>query len=200
MDLIDGSSALAHTMVYNGAKPTSVDFIRHDQNKLIASYTDSQLRVFDVETGKVVQSSFKGADSTYDKSISTQMNRVLSHPVMPLAITAHEDHHIRFFDTRSAECSHSMVAHLDAVSSLDFSPNGLVLVSGGHDSSVRLWDVSSYACLQEFSSHRKKYDEAIHCVRFHSRNANDPAAGVSGGSEWLATGGADSCTKLYNFA
>jgi hypothetical protein len=60
--------------------------------------------------------------------------------------------------------------------------------------------MQSKSCLQEFSSHRKKYDEAIHCVHFHPRTVAGGSAAsgsVHGGSAWLATGGADSCAKLY---
>ncbi|KAJ8360051.1 hypothetical protein SKAU_G00165760 [Synaphobranchus kaupii] len=36
---------------------------------------------------------------------------------------------------------HSMVAHLDAVTSLAVDPNGLYLMSGSHDCSIRLWNM-----------------------------------------------------------
>ena len=44
---------------------------------------------------------------------------------------------------------------------------GLTLVTGGHDRSVRLWDLTSHACVDEISTHRPKFDEAIHDVKFH---------------------------------
>jgi len=30
-----------------------------------------------------------------------QINRIVSHPTLPLTITAHEDHHLRFFDNNT---------------------------------------------------------------------------------------------------
>lgn len=45
-------------------------------------------------------------------------------------MTAHEDRHIRFYDNNTGEAIHSMVAHLDAVTSLAVDPNGLYLLSG----------------------------------------------------------------------
>jgi len=103
-------------------------------------------------------------------------------------MSGHEDRYIRFFDINSGECSFSMLAHLDAVSSLDIDPAGLVLCSGGHDGSVRLWDIasSSKACLQEFTGHRRKTDEGVASVRYHP---------ILPGL--LATGGADSIVKVY---
>ena len=55
---------------------------------------------------------------------------VRSHPTLPLTITAHEDRHIRFFDNKTGKLAHSMVAHLDAVTSLAVDVNGLYLISG----------------------------------------------------------------------
>jgi len=76
---------------------------------------------------------------------------------MPIVVSGHEDRYIRFFDINSGSCSFSMLSHLDAVSSLDIDPTGLVLCSGGHDGSVRLWDLASASkpCLQEFTGHRR---------------------------------------------
>ena len=59
-----------------------------------------------------------------------QINKVLSHPTFPITITAQEDRHIKFFDNNSGKLIHSMVAHLDAVTSLAVDPNGLYLMSG----------------------------------------------------------------------
>ena len=121
-----------------------------------------------------------------DNSPLTQINQIITHPTLPLAITGHEDKYIRFFDLNTGSCANSMVAHLDAVSSLAINPNGLGLVSGGHDSSVRFWDINSRACTQEFTSHRKKYSEGVHSLAFH------PTTPI------LASGGADATVRVYN--
>ena len=64
------------------------------------------------------------------------------------SFSAHEDRHIRFFDNGSGKMIHSMVAHLDAVTSLAVDPNGLYLLSGSHDCSIRLWNLDSKTCVQ----------------------------------------------------
>ncbi len=58
------------------------------------------------------------------------ISRVVTHPTLPLSITGHEDRHIRFFDNRTGKQTHSMVAHLDAVTSLAIDGHGLYLISG----------------------------------------------------------------------
>jgi striatin 1/3/4 len=185
--------------------PTSVSFVNSDLNKLIVSFSNSEIILYDIETGQPVIKSFENVSSTYNNTVETQINRIITHYTLPIAITAHEDRCIKFFDLNTSKSIHSMVAHLDAVSTLDISPNGLVLASAGHDSSIRLWDISNYACLQEFTSHRKKYDEAIHSVKFHPRmqgsltgsKSESGVTSVFGGSSWLGSCGADGCCKLY---
>lgn len=55
---------------------------------------------------------------------------MVSHPTLPLTITAHEDRHIRFWDNHTGQLVQSMVAHLDSVTSLATDANGLYLLSG----------------------------------------------------------------------
>jgi len=67
-----------------------------------------------------------------DSIFGRQINRIISHPTLPLTITAHEDRHIRFYDNNTGKLAHSMVAHLDAVTCLAVDPNGLYLLSGSN--------------------------------------------------------------------
>ena len=54
----------------------------------------------------------------------------------------------------------------------------------GHDSSIRLWNLDSKTCVQEITSHRKKCDESIYAVAFHSSRP------------FLASAGADALAKV----
>ncbi|KAG0351051.1 hypothetical protein BG005_009466 [Podila minutissima] len=166
--------------------PTGLDFCPTDLKKMVVSYSNSVIKLFDIETGKEILA-FK-SDETYDGTNATQINKIVCHPTMPVVVSGHEDRYIRFFDVNSGSCSFSMLSHLDAVSSLDIDPFGLVLCSGGHDGSVRLWDMasSSKTCLQEFTSHRRKGDEGVCAVQYH-RSLPDV----------LATAGADLTIKVH---
>ncbi|ORY01712.1 WD40 repeat-like protein [Basidiobolus meristosporus CBS 931.73] len=163
--------------------PTSIEFSHSEPNKLMVAYQNSIIRLFDIETGQPVLNF--NSDATYDSTSATQINKIVAHPTLPLVISAHEDRYIRFFDINTGQCIHSMIAHLDSVSALDINHTGLQLVSGGHDSSIRIWDTTMYKCLQEFSSHRRKSDEGVCSVRYHQS------------LPWLASGGADSVVKIY---
>ncbi|NWH30936.1 STRN protein, partial [Chloropsis hardwickii] len=163
--------------------PSSVDLVSSDPSLMVASFNSGHTSIFNMETRQRILTLESGVDTTV--SSSCQINRVISHPTLPISITAHEDRHIKFYDNNTGKLIHSMVAHLDAVTSLAVDPNGLYLMSGSHDCSIRLWNLESKTCIQEFTAHRKKFDESIHDVAFHPSKC------------YIASAGADALAKVF---
>ncbi|OSD02797.1 WD40 repeat-like protein [Trametes coccinea BRFM310] len=164
---------------------SAVEAIRSDLKKVAVAYQNAVIKIFEIESGKELLK-FQVDPVEGDDSISAQANAMVSHPTMPLLITGHEDKHIRIFDINTGQCTHSMVAHLDAVTSLSLDAAGFLLVSGSHDCSVRYWEIlGSKACKQENTSHREKAREGVLDVEFH------PSLPV------MASAGADGVVKLY---
>ncbi|XP_059135422.1 striatin-3 isoform X3 [Peromyscus eremicus] len=172
---------------YNGDKghgiPTSVDFIGCDPAYMVTSFNTGSAVIYDLETSQSLVMLSSQVDSGLQSS--NHINRVVSHPTLPVTITAHEDRHIKFFDNKTGKMIHSMVAHLDAVTSLAVDPNGIYLMSGSHDCSIRLWNLDSKTCVQEITAHRKKLDESIYDVAFHPSKA------------YIASAGADALAKVF---
>ncbi|XP_029396682.1 striatin-3 isoform X2 [Mus pahari] len=172
---------------YNGDKehgiPTSVDFIGCDPAHMVTSFNTGCAVIYDLETSQSLVMLSSQVDSGLQSS--NHINRVVSHPTLPVTITAHEDRHIKFFDNKTGKMIHSMVAHLDAVTSLAVDPNGIYLMSGSHDCSIRLWNLDSKTCVQEITAHRKKLDESIYDVAFHPSKA------------YIASAGADALAKVF---
>nr|CAD7202797.1 unnamed protein product [Timema douglasi] len=157
--------------------PTSVDFVRDEPNRMVAAYNSGHCIVYDLDSSKPVD--------VDNNVLGRQINRVVAHPTLPLTMTAHEDRHIRFFDNTTGKLVHSMVAHLDSVTSLAVDPNGLYLLSGSHDCSIRLWNLDNKTCVQEITAHRKKFDESIFDVAFHPSRP------------YIASAGADALAKVF---
>ncbi|XP_033956534.1 striatin-like isoform X2 [Pseudochaenichthys georgianus] len=183
--LWDANTTSPALAVFNEDKklgiPSSVDLVCSDPAHLVSSFTNGEIGLFNMETRQLVLS----LESNLEPGTPCQINKVLSHPTLPITITAEEDRHIKFFDNNSGKMIHSMVAHLDAVTSLAVDPNGLYLMSGSHDCSIRLWNLDSKTCIQEFTAHRKKFDESIHDVAFHPTKC------------YIASAGADALAKVF---
>ncbi|XP_042533320.1 striatin-3 isoform X3 [Dipodomys spectabilis] len=172
---------------YNGDKehgvPTSVDFIGCDPAHMVTSFNTGSAVIYDLETSQSLVMLSSQVEAGLQSN--NHINRVVSHPTLPVTITAHEDRHIKFFDNKTGKMIHSMVAHLDAVTSLAVDPNGIYLMSGSHDCSIRLWNLDSKTCVQEITAHRKKLDESIYDVAFHPSKA------------YIASAGADALAKVF---
>ncbi|XP_063295794.1 striatin-3 isoform X2 [Pelobates fuscus] len=172
---------------YNGNRehgiPTSVDFIGCEPAHAVASFTSGCIVLYDLETAQSLLQLSAPSDS--GPPFSSHINKVVSHPTLPVTIAAYEDRHIKFFDNKSGKMIHSMVAHLDAVTCLAVDPNGIYLMSGSHDCSIRLWNLDSKTCVQEITAHRKKLDESIYDVAFHPSKA------------FIASAGADALAKVF---
>ncbi|XP_026187266.1 striatin-4 [Mastacembelus armatus] len=160
--------------------PTSVAFVVTDPNQVVVSFDGGETLLYDLNTEQSIT-----ALETQTKDGSELINRVVCHPSEPLSITAHENRTIRFLDNKTGKLVHSMVAHLDAVTCLTTDPKGSYLISGSHDCSVRLWMLDNRTCVQEITAHRKKHDEAIHDVAFHSSQP------------FIASAGADALAKIF---
>ncbi|XP_055474438.1 striatin isoform X3 [Psammomys obesus] len=150
--------------------------------RLLSCSADGTLRLWNTAEAAPALSVFNDNQAA---NSSCQINRVISHPTLPISITAHEDRHIKFYDNNTGKLIHSMVAHLEAVTSLAVDPNGLYLMSGSHDCSIRLWNLESKTCIQEFTAHRKKFEESIHDVAFHPSKC------------YIASAGADALAKVF---
>uniref|UniRef100_A0A8B9RGV9 Striatin n=1 Tax=Astyanax mexicanus TaxID=7994 RepID=A0A8B9RGV9_ASTMX len=180
----DTSPSLA---VFNENKelgiPSSVDLVCSEPAHMVTAFSNGRMGIFNMETQQLVLE--LESQNAGEPDAPHQINKVLSHPTLPITITAQEDRHIRFFDNNTGKLIHSMVAHLDAVTSLAVDPNGLYLMSGSHDCSIRLWNMESKTCIQEFTAHRKKSDESINDVAFHPSKC------------YIGSAGADALAKVF---
>ncbi|KAI9595439.1 WD40-repeat-containing domain protein [Syncephalis fuscata] len=194
-DTYEEHSPLRNSFSYEGAEsgdndltrdinPISVDFSHQNTNQMIVAYGNASLRLFDIETGKLLLEC--QTPDTCDRTPDTQINRVITHPTSSVAITVSEDQYLRSFDLNSGQCIQSTRAHSDAISSVDIHTTGTTLITGGHDGAVKLWDMRNFKCIQEVGTHRRKLDEGVLQVRFHPTLS------------WLATGGADSVIKIFS--
>ncbi|KDN38707.1 WD40 repeat-like protein [Tilletiaria anomala UBC 951] len=157
--------------------PTSISPCPANLRVCAVAYSNSVVKLFDIESGQQVLQMH--SDATYDGTPATQINKVVAHPTLPLLITAHEDRYIRTFDLDTGTCTLSMQGHQDAVTSLDIDPAGLTLVSGGHDCSVRFWDLVSGPAAQAAAEGSNSGSKVMN---------KDKEAAAAGNNDATATG------------
>uniref|UniRef100_A0AAV2LK14 Striatin n=1 Tax=Knipowitschia caucasica TaxID=637954 RepID=A0AAV2LK14_KNICA len=210
-DATETRPALAVIRAPELGAPSSVALLASDPALVVCSFTSGAIALINLETQQQVlrletetreetreetgpgtreetgpgSREETGHETRPETRPETGINQVLSHPSLPLSIAAGEDRQIRFYDNNTGKQVHSMVAHLDSVTCLSVDPNGLYLLSGSHDCSVRLWSLDSRTCVQEFTAHRRKFHESIHSVSFHHTLG------------YMSSGGSDGLAKVY---
>ena len=60
----------------------------------------------------------------------------------------------------SYECRQTLASHKRAVSSVKFSPDGLLLASSSADTTVRLWNTSNWKCAHVLQGHLQGVSDA----------------------------------------
>ncbi|KAI1717037.1 striatin [Ditylenchus destructor] len=164
------------------SRPRSIDIVSTETQQLLTAYSKANCGILDLETGQnVLTFDFQEGE---DGGVG-EINKILSHPTMPVTVMAGEDRKIRYFDNNTGKLIHGTVAHVESIGTLAIDPNGLYLLSGSHDGSLRLWNMEKRICLQEIAAHRKKYDMSVMAVAFH------PSRPLIGSA------GADSLAKVF---
>ncbi|KAL7077091.1 hypothetical protein ACQ4LE_003688 [Meloidogyne hapla] len=162
-------------------KPRSIDVVSTESQQLLCACIHSQCHIRDFETGQIVLNFQKVEDGD-------EVNKMISHPTMPVTITAGENRKIRFFDNNTGKIICSTMAHVEGVSTLAIDPNGLYMLSASHDGSVRFWNAEKKICLQEIAAHRKKFGSGVMAVAFHPSRQMIGSAGADGLAKVYGTG------------
>lgn len=158
------------------------------QNQFVVGYNNGHIVFFDIMSGSLA--------SVQDVGIA-EINAIVAHKSRTLVCTGHENGSVAVFDYSSDQVIKTIKqAHSDAVSCIAISNTGLQLVTGGHDSAVKVWDLRKFGTTSDSEGdpepldvvaegHKKKYDEGVQSLSIH------PSMPI------LVTGGADSSIQVY---
>lgn len=106
---------------------------------------DKTIRIWDVKTGKCIQTLEGHSDCINSASFSPDGSRVVS---------ASRDSTIRIWDVLTGKPIHVLKGHLNDVSSAVFSPDGNLLVSGSTDD-IRIWNTKTGHCCKTLNGSGK---------------------------------------------
>ncbi|KAK4684960.1 striatin 1/3/4, partial [Tremellales sp. Uapishka_1] len=167
--------------------PTVVTGCSGDFGKVFIGFMDGSTKLWDVDEGKeVMRFDREGKD---DKDVDQRVNAILSHPTLPIFMTAHEDGNLIFYETTTTTPTHTILAHPSPITSLSISPmSSTTILTSSTDCTIRLWDITKKTSLQELSGHRKRADEGVLQI------VNHPELPL------LASAGADGIVRLWGAA
>lgn len=107
--------------------------VHRDGRFILSGHDDGTLRVWDRRAG---------GDARVFSATDSRVNHVVWIDVEDRFCAAYDDGVVRVWDLTSARVHLSLVGHRGAVLSLDLSPDGVTLVSGSDDSTVRTWTLA----------------------------------------------------------
>ena len=102
-----------------------------------------------------------------------------------LMFCANESSTVSLYDMRAQCVAQEFVAHTQSVTAIELDEARGILMTGSTDSSLRLWDLRSLRCMQEFSLNKPKYDDSIFDIKY----VKD--------SGLIVTGGADATIRFF---
>jgi WD40 repeat protein len=102
---------------------------------------DGTLRRWDVASGSEIWRG-RATDNSVVSSITVD-------PCEMLAVTAHGDGRIVFWDLIATQMLDDLVAHTRLVTRVRFSADGMSLASAGLDGMIRIWDVATRSVITE---------------------------------------------------
>jgi len=157
---------------------------------LVASFTDGTIRLYDVQTGKEIQTlnSLSHIEEGSQSAARDLINSISVCQQLNYVAAAYEDHYARIFDINSNKLVSSIVAHQDSATAISVDSNGHHFSTGSASGTIRIWSLENKQCFQELSqAHYQRLDESVCCVKFHPQR-----------SRILGSSGVDAIVKMYH--
>jgi len=112
------------------------------KHALSGSLDDETMRLWDVSTGKCLHT-FIHTDN---------VRNVCFSPDNKFAVSS-QDNILRLWDVQTRECLRSFEGHRKPISSVCFSPDGSLILSGSFDNTLKLWNTATGAFVWSFEEH-----------------------------------------------
>ncbi len=124
-----------------------------DLSQLATASNDKVLRLWDANTGQLVQS-FPINISAAQGGHSDYVNDLRFSPDNTHIVTAGRDRKVILWDLASGKPLLFLSGHNGPVNSIDFSPDGKLIATGSSDGTARIWDAATGQVLQTLTGHK----------------------------------------------
>ncbi|ETO36687.1 WD repeat-containing protein, partial [Reticulomyxa filosa] len=153
IDMFRSSSKLINTFLGHTDFVWAIDYSAFDGSNLLCSGSaDGTFRVWDVDTGKQVQSLNDNLNQLYCVKFSPYHYHNNHRNII---CSSSLDNTIHFWDIKKNEQLITCNGHTNNVCGMEFSlfSGGKYLCSGSYDKTIRLWDVEASKSLHVFNGH-----------------------------------------------
>ena len=180
--LLSDERLLVRDWKAHDAPITTMIFHPNHPSLLATGSADMSVRVWDIDRGYCTHH-FRGhqvllllafVPAAATPTIATSANRMDKKRTVTephwLLVSASEDGQIKVWDLTQRSCLATLEGHVSAVRALDFSPEGLWLLSAGRDRIVNVWRMSTWT----LETTRPVFEalEALHVLRDDHSNSS----------------------------
>jgi hypothetical protein len=167
-----GKPALLGALLGRGGAVTACA-VTPDSRRVLAAYADRTLKLWELETGRLVSTLTGHLGVVEGCAISPDGRR---------AISASADRTLRVWDLRTGAELATLEGHGDAVEACAITPDGRRAVSASADTTLKLWDLETGAELATLEGH----GDAVE------------ACAISPDGRWIASASADATLKIWD--
>jgi WD40 repeat protein len=114
--------------------------LKHVDNRLLASTAAGSVFVIDLEQLQVIEQLNHSDKSARCISINAQSEEFA---------VGYSDHMVRIFDINTYRLKHELAGHTNSVFTVAYHPQHQLLLSGGRDAHMKVWNISDNYALQE---------------------------------------------------
>ncbi|MBD2169496.1 ribosome assembly protein 4 [Calothrix membranacea FACHB-236] len=158
-----------------------------DGQQLASGSDDNTIKLWDVSTGKVIQTlpplqEATPTESYIDSGHQDSVTSIAFSSDGKKLASGSEDKTIKLWDISTGQLLQTFSGHGDVIKTIALSSDGQKLASGSKDKTIKLWDVSTGQLLQTFSGH----GDVVNSVA------------LSSDGQKLASGSKDKTIKLWD--
>ena len=116
----------------------------HEGSKIFSASADKTIKIWDIDTGKIIQN-FNGHDSS--------VNYLVISPDGQKLFSASADKTIKVWDIETGKAIQSLKGHTSSVNYLVISPDGQKLFSASADKTIKIWELATGKVVGTLSGH-----------------------------------------------
>ncbi|KAJ9096739.1 hypothetical protein QFC21_005009 [Naganishia friedmannii] len=177
--------------------PVALGMYYPDLTMVLVGYNTGVIKLFEIKTGREVI-------EFENKANGASLTDVVCHSTLPYVVASMNDGTLRIHDAKTGKVRDTIQAHSSTINALRIDPTSSSdIVTAGDDLSIKVWNLESLTCTNEWTAHRKKGEQGVLALDVCEDTAAVASATGKDGRGRLAalmSGGADGTVRLYSKA